>query len=141
MVLPLVGLHLLFVSGVDFCINCVMIRVMVTGHLQADGTKPSTVDLSSKEVVTLGGDQSPSPSHLPGPLALCLCLAVLFELVGHVNKAHDVAHVLSNQLITLVPGGRKFDIQISKQYGDMPLSAFIPCSLDVCQYHQIIGGI
>ncbi len=110
---------------------------MVTGHSHADAIKPYTVDLFSKHVVTLGGDPSPSPSHLPHPTAPRLCLAVLYELVGHINEAHDVAHMLGNQLITLVPGGHKFDVQISKQYGYMPLYAVVSCSLDVCQHCQI----
>ncbi len=83
---------------------------MVTRHLQADVAKPSTVNLSSKEAFTLGGDPSPSSSHPSRPTALCPCLVVLFELAGHVHEAHDVAHVLDNQLILLVPWGREFDV-------------------------------
>ncbi len=110
---------------------------MVTRHPQADVAKPSTVNLSSKEAFTLGGDPSPSPSHPSCPTAPCPCLAALFELAGHVHEAHDIAHVLGNQLILLVPWGREFDVQISYQYGDMPHWAFIPCSLDLCQCRQI----
>ncbi len=109
----------------------------MTGHPQADIAKPSTVDLSSKEVVTLGEDPSPSPSHLPRPTTPCLCSAVLFKLAGHVDKVHDVVHVLGNQLIVLVPGGPEFDVKISKQYEDMPLWAIVPCSLNMCQRCQI----
>jgi hypothetical protein len=71
------------------------------------------VDLSSKEVVTLGGDPSPSPSHPPRPTAPCPCVVALFELAGHIHEAHDIAHVLGDRLILFVPWGRKFDIQIS----------------------------
>ncbi len=110
---------------------------MVTRHLQADVAKPSMVDLSSKEVVTLGGDPSPSPSHLPCSTAPGPCPVVLSEVAGQVDKAHDVAHMLGNQLIALVPWGSKLDDQISKQYGDMPLWAFNPCSLNVFQRCQI----
>jgi hypothetical protein len=75
---------------------------MVTRHPQADVAKPSMVDLSSKEVVTLGGDLFPSPSHPPRPTALGPCPAALSEVVGHVNEAHDIAHMLSNQLSSVV---------------------------------------
>jgi hypothetical protein len=110
---------------------------MVTRHLQFDVAKPSAVDLSSEEVVRLGGDPSPSPSHPPRPTALGLCPAALSEVVGHVDKAHDVAHMLGDQLIVLIPWGSKLDVQISKQYGDMHLWAFNPCSLNVFQRSQI----
>ncbi len=109
----------------------------MTRHPQADVAKPNMVDLSSKEVVTLGGDPSPSPPHPPRPTAPCLCLAALFELAGHIHEAHDIAHMLGNQLISLIPRGHEFDIQISQQYGDMLLWALSPCSLNVCQCHQI----
>jgi hypothetical protein len=88
-----------------------------------------------KHTHTLGGDPSPSPSHPPHPMAPCPCLAALFELAGHIP--HDIAHVLGNQLILLVLWGCKFDIQISYQYGDMPLWALSPCSLDVREHCQI----
>jgi hypothetical protein len=71
------------------------------------------VDISFEEVVTLEEDPSPSPSHPPPPTTQCPCLAVLFELAGHVHEVHDIAHVLGNQLILLVPRGHKFDVQIS----------------------------
>jgi hypothetical protein len=76
---------------------------MVTRHLQADVARPSTVNLSSKEVVTLGGDPSPSLYHWPRPTAPGPCPAALSEVAGHIDKAHDVAHMLSDQLIALVP--------------------------------------
>jgi hypothetical protein len=85
----------------------------VTRYLQADVAKTSMVDLSSEEVVTLGGGPSPSPSHPPRPTAPCPCLAVLFELAGHVHEAHDVAHVLRDPLLLLVLRVCEFDIQIS----------------------------
>ncbi len=85
----------------------------MTRHLQADVAKPSLVNLSSKEVVTLGGDPSPSPSHPPHAMAPCPCLAALFELAGHVHKAHDIAHLLGNQVILLLPWGGEFDVQVS----------------------------
>ncbi len=96
------------------------------------------VDLSPEEVVTLGGDPSPPPSHLPCPLALGFCPAALFELARHVNEPHDVLHLLSNHLILFVLGGHEVDIQITKKDWDMPLETVVPGSLNVCQCRKII---
>ncbi len=58
-------------------------------------------------------------------------------MAGHVDEAHDIAHMLGNQLIAFVPWGSKFDVEISEQYGDMPLWELDPCSLNVFQHRQI----
>jgi hypothetical protein len=110
----------------------------VTGHPQADAAKPSTVNLSSEEVVTLGGDPSPPLSHLPGPAALSPCLVALLELAGHVDEAHNVTHLFCNKLIALVPRGGEFDVQIAEQDRNVPLGALVPCGLDVCQCRKIV---
>ncbi len=110
----------------------------MTGHPQADAAKPSTVNLSSKEVVTLGGDPSPPLSHPPGPAALSPCLAALLELARHVNEAHNVTHLFCDKLIALIPRGGEFDVQIAKQDRNVPLGALVPCGLDVCQHRKIV---
>jgi hypothetical protein len=81
----------------------------VTGHLRADAVKPSTVNLSSEEVVTLGGDPSPPSSHPPGPVALSPCSVALLELARHVDEAHNVTHLFCDTLIALVPRGGEFE--------------------------------
>jgi hypothetical protein len=111
---------------------------MVTGHPQADAAKPSTVNLSSEEVVTLGGDLSPPSSHPPGPAALSPCLAALLELARHVDEAPNITHLFCDKLIALVPRGGKFDVQITKQDPNVPLGALVPCGLDLCQRHKIV---
>ncbi len=110
----------------------------MTRHPQCHTAKSSTVDLSPKEVVTLSGDPSPPPSHPPCPSARGLCPVALFELARHVNKPHDVLHLLSDHLISLSPGGRKVDIQITKKDWDMPLGTVVLDSLNVCQCHKIV---
>jgi hypothetical protein len=76
-----------------------MIRVVVTGDPQANATKPSTVNFSSEEVVTLGGDPSPPLPHPPGPAALSPYSVALLELARHVDKAHYVTHLFCDKLI------------------------------------------
>jgi hypothetical protein len=110
----------------------------VTGHPQADAAKPSTVDCSSEEVVTLGGDPSPPPSHPPSPAALSPCSVALLELARHVDETHDVSDLFGDQFITLVPWGRKSDVQIAKQDWNVPLGALVPGVLDVCQRRKIV---
>jgi hypothetical protein len=95
------------------------------------------VDLSPEEVVTLGGDPSPPPSHPPCPSSPGPCLVVLFEVARHVSEPNDILHLLSNHLISLVSGGCKVDVQITKKDWDMPLWACIPGSLNVCQHCKI----
>jgi hypothetical protein len=73
------------------------------------------VNLSPEEVVALGGDPTPPPSHPPCPSAPGLCPAALFELARHVNEPHDVLLLLSNHLILLIPGEHEVDIQITKK--------------------------
>ncbi len=110
---------------------------MVTGDPQADAAKPSTVNLSFQEVVTLGGDPSPPSPHPPGPAAPSPYLAALLELARHVNEAHYVTHLFCNKLIALIPWGLKFDVQIAKQDRNMPLGVLVPGGLDVCQRCKI----
>jgi hypothetical protein len=96
------------------------------------------VNLSSEEVVTLGGDPSPPSSHPPCPAALRPCSAALLELAGHVDKAHNVTHLFCDKLIALVPWGGEFDVQIAEQDRNVPLGALVPCGLDVCQRYKIV---
>ncbi len=96
------------------------------------------VDLSPEEVFTLGGDPSPPLSHPPCPLAPGPYPVALFELARHVNEPHDVLHLLSDHRISLIPGGREVDIQITKKDRDMPLGTFVPGSLNVCQRRKIV---
>ncbi len=110
----------------------------MTGHPQANAAKPSTVNLSSKEIVTLGGDPSPPSSHSPGPATLSPCLAALLELARHVDEAHNVTHLFCDKLIALVPRGGEFDVQIAEQDRNVPLGALVPCGLDVCQCRKIV---
>jgi hypothetical protein len=111
---------------------------MVTRHLQCHTAKSSTVDLSPEEIVTLGGDPSPPSSHPPCPSAPGLCPAVLFEMARHVNEPHDVLHLLSDHLISLISGGHEVDIQITKKDWDMPLVTVVPGSLNMCQRCKIV---
>ncbi len=111
---------------------------MVTGDPQANAAKPSTVNLCSEEVVTLGGDPSPPLPHPPGPAAPSPYLAALLELARHVNEAHYITHLFWDKLIALVPWGRKFDVQIAKQDWNVPLGALVPGGLDMCQCRKIV---
>jgi hypothetical protein len=67
-----------------------MIRV-VARNLHADTSESAPVGFPAKEVVTLQGDSSPHPPHLPRPPPLESFPQALAEVSGHIHKVRGIS--------------------------------------------------
>ena len=93
---------------------------------QTNAPKFPTVGSPAEEVITLGGDPPPTPSHPPRPSPPHHPTGSVTEVSGEVAQAHLVLHRLGDLLVPVVPGGAQVDVQVTKKEGGVPFRALAP---------------
>ena len=109
-----------------------MVRVVMERGLQTNAPKFPTVGSPAEEVITLGGDPPPTPSHPPRPSPPRQPTGSLKEMFGEVAQAHHVLYRLGNLLVSVVPRGAQVDVQIAKEEEGVSCRALVPGLYDRC---------
>ena len=99
---------------------------------QTNAPKFPTVGTPAKEVITLGGDPPPTPSHPPRPSPPHHPTGSVTEVSGEVAQAHLVLYQLGDLFVSVVPRGAQVDVQITKEEGGVPFRALASGLQDRC---------
>jgi hypothetical protein len=129
---PSVGRHLCRAPHANSGDNSTMIRVVMEQGLQTNAPNFPTVGAPTEEVITLGGDPPPTPSHPPHPSPPRQPTGSLKEVFGEVAQAHHILHRLGDLFVSVVPRGAQVDVQITKEEGGVPCRALAPGLYNRC---------